>query len=129
MKAWIMMAHSIWNGKNKLVEKVLKNMRRDTGNTWNKKLNAYLSKLEIQFEDIMEMTPKQIKKKINEYDSDKWYADMVEKRSLGIYRRYKKGIKDERIYDNTRASELLFRARNNTLDLNRKKTQRRRHRM
>ena len=48
----------------------------------------------------------------------KWYDDMVRKTSLGIYRRKKREIKDEKIYSNNRASELLFRARSNTIDLN-----------
>ena len=43
---------------------------------------------------------------------------MLTKASLGIYRRKKREIKDERIYSNNRASELLFRARSNTIDLN-----------
>ena len=118
MKARIMIAHSIWNGKNKLVLEVLKRMREDRGNKWNKKLNDYITELGTNFEALMEMTPQQIKNKINEHDTDKWRRDMQEKRSIGIYRRYKKGIKDERIYDNRRSSELLFRARSNTLDLN-----------
>ena len=48
----------------------------------------------------------------------KWYNDMVRKASLGIFRRKKREIKDKRIYSNDRASELLFRARSNTIDLN-----------
>ena len=60
----------------------------------------------------------QIVRKILKYDSIRWYDDMIRKTSLGIYSRKKREIKDERIYYNNRASELLFRARSNTLDLN-----------
>ena len=67
---------------------------------------------------MVEMSPGQIKRKINNYDSGKWYEDMQTKRSLSIYRKYKKEIKDEKIYDNTISSELLFRVRSNTLALN-----------
>ena len=118
MKAKIMLARSIWRGKNKLVKEVLQRMRGDRGNKWNKKLNNYLEQLGISFEQMVEMSPGQIKRKINNYDSGKWYEDMQTKRSLSIYRKYKKEIKDEKIYDNTIASELLFRARSNTLALN-----------
>ena len=118
MKAKIMLARSIWRGKNKLVKEVLKKMRRDRGNKWNKKLNHYLELLGINFEQMVEMSVGQIKRKINNYDSGLWYEDMQTKRSLSIYRKYKKEIKDEKIYDNTIPSELLFRARSNTLALN-----------
>ena len=67
---------------------------------------------------MVEMNVGQIKRKINNYDSGLWYEDMQTKQSLSIYRKYKKEIKDERIYDNTIPSELLFRARSNTLALN-----------
>ena len=114
MKAKIMLARSIWRGKNKLVKEVLQKMRGDRGNKWNKKLNSYLEQLGISFEQMVEMSPGQIKRKINKYDSGKWYEDMQTKRSLSIYRKFKKEIKDEKIYDNTISSELLFRARSNT---------------
>ena len=67
---------------------------------------------------MVAMKPHQIRKKINEYDSKIWEEEMRTKTSLGIYKRFKKGIKDERIYDNRRSSDLLFRARSNTLALN-----------
>merc|ERR1712240_576190 len=43
---------------------------------------------------------------------------MLRKTSLGIYRRKKREKKDEKIYSNNRASELSFRARSNTIELN-----------
>ena len=60
----------------------------------------------------------QIVRKILKYDSIRWYDDMIRKTSLGIYSRKKREIKDEIIYYKNRASELLFRARSNTMDLN-----------
>ena len=118
MKAKLLLARSIWRGKNILVKEVLQRMRRDRGNKWNKKLNHYLELLGINFDQMVEMSVGQIKRKINNYDSRLWYEDMQTKRSLSIYRKYKKEIKDEKIYDNTISSELLFRARSNTLALN-----------
>ena len=118
MKARILLAHSIWNGKNKVVREVLRRVRRDRDNTWNKRLNQYLREIGISFEQMVEMSPRRIKKRVDDYDSRKWYEEMTTKTSIGIYRRFKKRIKDERIYDNRRSSELLFRARSNTLALN-----------
>ena len=93
-------------------------MRQDRGNTWNKMLNRYLEEIGISFEEMVAMKPHQIRKKINEYDSKIWEEEMSTKTTLGIYRKFKKGIRDERIYDNRKSSELLFRARSNTLALN-----------
>ena len=113
-----MLARSIWKGKNEVVKEVLRKMRTDRGNKWNKKLNQYLEEIGIEFEQMVEMSVGQIKRKIKNYDSGLWYEDMQRKRSLSIYKKFKKEIKDERIYDNTIGSELLFRARSNTLALN-----------
>ena len=78
----------------------------------------YLKKLGISFEQMVGMKKGQIVRRILKYDSIRWYDDMLTKTSLGIYSRKKREIKDERIYYNNRASELLFRARSNTMDLN-----------
>ena len=75
-------------------------------------------KIGISFEQMVGMKKGQLIRKILKYDSIKWYDDMLRKTSLGIYRRKKREIKDEKIYSNNRASELLFRARSNTIDLN-----------
>ena len=66
---------------------------------------------------MVEMSVGQIKRKIKNYDSGLWYSDIQRKCSLRIYRKFKREIRDDRIYDNTIASELLFRARSNTLAL------------
>ena len=55
MRARIMLAHSIWNGKNEMVKEVLKRMRNDKSNPWNRRLNLYLKKLEISFEQMVGM--------------------------------------------------------------------------
>merc|ERR1712240_985564 len=118
MRARIMLAHSIWNGKNKMVKEVLRKMRNEKSNPWIRRLNLYLRKIGINFDQMVRMKKRQIVRKILKYDSIKWYDTLLTKTSLGIYRRKKREIKDERIYSNDRASELLFRARSNTLDLN-----------
>ena len=118
MKERIMMAHSIWNGSNKVVKEVLRRRRRDRGDRWAKALNRQLEELGVRFEDMVDMSPNQIKRRVKNYDSGKWYEEMTTKTSLGIYRKFKKRVNDDRIYDNRKSSELLFRARSNTLALN-----------
>ena len=121
MKARILLAHSIWNGKNKVVKEVLRKMRQDRGNKWNNKLNQYLSEINISFEEMVEMSKNQIHRRVDAYDNRKWYEEAATKRTLGVYRKFKRRIEDERIYDNRKSSEILFRARSNTLALNTEK--------
>merc|ERR1711874_909940 len=85
---------------------------------WNRRLNQNLKEIGLTFEEMIEMSKRQIIKKILEYDSKKWHEDLSRKTSLRIYRKNKKRIQDEKIYNNTKASELIFRARSNTLNLN-----------
>ena len=54
-KARIMLAHSIWNGKNKFVKRILDIMRQDRGNTWNKMLNRYLCSFsQLKFQETLD---------------------------------------------------------------------------
>ena len=55
MRARIMLAHRIWNGKNEMVKEVLKRMRNDKSNPWNRRLNLYIRKLGISFEQMVGM--------------------------------------------------------------------------
>ena len=64
------------------------------------------------------MTKKELKKKIRDHDNKIWNEDLASKSTLTMYRRYKGKIKEEGIYDNRKASELLFKARTGTLNLN-----------
>ena len=66
MRTRIMLAHSIWNGKNEMVKEVLKKMRNDKSNPWNRRLNLYLKKLEISFEQMVGM-----KKRTNSKENTK----------------------------------------------------------
>ena len=93
-------------------------MRNYRSNSWSRRLNLYLRNLGMSFEQMVGMKKGQLIRNILRFGSMRWYNDMIRKTSLGIYRRKKKGIKDEKINSNNRASELLFRARSNTIDLN-----------
>ena len=47
----------------------------------------------------------------------KWREKMRTMSTLWVYRKFKERIKEEKFYDNSWASEILFRARSNTLVL------------
>ena len=58
-----------------------------------------------------------IKSKVREYDNREWKREMETKSTLWVYRRFKDRIKEEKFYDNSWDSEIMFRARTNTLVL------------
>ena len=114
----LMLAYSMQNGTNELVRQVLQRVRGDKKNIWNKKLHEDLGRVDMSFESMTSMSKEEVKKRIRELDSKMWDEDIATKSSLTKYRKYKKEIKEEHIYDNRFESKLLFRARTGTLDLN-----------
>ncbi len=64
------------------------------------------------------MGKEEINIRIRNWDNECWEAEIETKRSLTLYRKYKKEIRTEsEIYYNTLQSDILFKARNNTLAL------------
>ena len=114
----LMLVKSILEGKNELLKEVLKRIRRDKKNIWNKRLEEYLKIVSLRYEDIKNMSHKDIKRKIKKRDNELWEKDLIEKASLSRYRKHKTKIKQEEIYDNKYESVLLFKARTGTLELN-----------
>ena len=74
----------------------------------------------ISMGEVKRLTKEDIKKKTREWDTCNWKSEMESKESLALYRSWKSEIKEEEVYDNTFSSILLFRARTNTLGLNKK---------
>ena len=114
----LMLVSSILQGNNELVKKSLENIRKDSQNPWNKKLNIYLQETDIKYEDIPEMSKNAIKKKIREMDNKKWMEELETKTSLAMYKKHKTEIKEELIYDNRLATKIWFGSRTNTLEIN-----------
>ena len=114
----LMLVKSIIEGKNELLKEVLKRIRKDKKNIWNKRLEEYLKIIDLKYEDIISMSQKDIKQKIKKRDNELWEKDLTEKASLNRYRKYKTKIKQEDIYNNKYESVLLFKARTGTLELN-----------
>ena len=67
------------------------------------------------------MNKRIIKNRVREWDNEKWREEMDALSSIGIYRHWKRRIREERCYDNTEASAILFGARSNALRLNNRK--------
>ena len=118
METKILFTKSILRGSNNLTKQVLNVSRREKNNIFNTTLKGYLKKLNIKFEEIETLSIGKIKTISRKWDTRKWKEDMEEKRSLKIYREFKKEIKEEKYYDNRESSKYLFLARSNTLPLN-----------
>ena len=95
---------------------------RGTGNnSWNKKLEEYLGKVGLRYEVLETMNKRAIKNKVREWDNERWREELDTLSSIEIYRNWKRRIREERCYDNTEASIILFGARSNTLRLKNRK--------
>ena len=114
----LMLTKSMWEGKNEWVKEILKKVRENGRNNWNRVLNGYLKKIGISFEELIEMGKEEVKRKVRDYDSKKWKEGLEKKTSVKIYKKYKKEIKEDRIYNNKMSSKILFQARANCMGIN-----------
>ena len=101
-----------------LIREVLRSIRENKFNKWNIRLKEYMEEAKISDEDLSEMSKAEIKEKVKERDTERWREEIEKKPRASLYKEYKGEIKEEKIYDNTYASELLFGARANSLNLN-----------
>ena len=74
--------------------------------------------MRIRYEDLGNMNKRAIIARVRERDNRLWREELDRLISVGIYREWKKKIKEERFYDKTEGSIVLFGARANSLRLN-----------
>ena len=115
------LVRSMIESDNKMVKDILGKVRGLRDNAWNNKLEEYLGKVELRFEDLETMNKRAIKKRVRERDNRLWREELENLSSVEIYRNWKTGIREERCYDNTEQSTIQFRARANSLQLNDRK--------
>ena len=64
------------------------------------------------------MKKEEISTRIKTWDSNKWKQEVKNKKSLKIYCKWKEDIRaEEDLYDNRPASEIMYKARTNNLQL------------
>ena len=99
----------------------VKEMMLDTISTgkgrWYNTTNRYREELEITWEDLEKMSKLELKRKIQNYDTDKWYEGMNSKGALRFYIQGKENIGYENCYRNNTNSTFLARAGINSLKL------------
>ena len=103
--------------ENVLVKRIAKRVLKDENNNWNKIMREYMVEIGMKNEDWETMSKDDIKKKVREYDNKRWNENLEEKTSLEVYKKYKKKVEESNCYDNSKDSELLFKARANVLVL------------
>jgi len=99
----------------------VKEMMLDTISTekghWYNSINSYREELEISWEELMAMSKLELKRKINNYDTEKWYTGLDNKITLRYYAQGKTKFGYENCYRNNYNSTFLARARINSLKL------------
>ena len=84
---------------------------------WYNTTNKYREELEVTWEDLKKMSKPELKRKIKEYDTDRWYRGLENKISMRFYIQGKEKIGYEYCYRNNTNSTYLARARTNSLKL------------
>ena len=101
---------------NSLLKEIVE-MDAEYKTEWYKKIRSYMDKLRITQGQLFSMSKEQIKKKIDEWDTEQWREAMESKSTLGIYRQYKTNIKEEKWFLNNNKANIMMKARSNTLKL------------
>ena len=117
MKGRMQYLRSIKERNNDLLKKILLDME-DRKFAWFLETEKYAEELKIDLRRINDVTKKQINDRAQHYDEQVWNEERQEKSSLTHYNRMKPKLKEEKFYDNSFASVLLYKARTNTLPLN-----------
>ena len=117
MEGKMKLVKNMMESENALVRGVVREVRGDRDCVWNKQLIRYMEEVGIGVEVFENLDADGIGKKVREYDNRKWREEMGRKSSTSLYREYKERIEEEKFYNNSKASEILFRARANTINL------------
>ena len=102
----------IKTGNNKLLKDILTDMEEKNYEI----VKSYENMMKLL--RITNIYEENIKDKMIEYDNECWKSGMSSKNSIEMYRIYKDKIKEENIYENSKKSELWFKLRSNTINLN-----------
>ena len=105
------MKHSLENGGNKLLRRILSREIENKETLWAKQTLKYLDKLSITVEQILTMKVTDIKNVINEWDCAMWREGMENKKSLKLYMENKFQPSEEKWIRNGYRYAIMSRAR------------------
>ena len=104
--------------RNELLESILWIIQTEQETKWIKTTRKYMKDVNISFNDIHKKSKEYLKKFMIKWDLNIWKAELEMKPTLQIYKKNKNNFGDEEIYDNRPSSNILNKARPNTLQLN-----------
>ena len=85
---------------------------------WSKQVLENMRILQIDgVAQLQRMSSRELEGRVRDWEKMQWQEEMEGMSTLRLYRNFKKEIQEERMYDNTFESVLLFRARANCLKL------------
>ena len=110
----------VLNGKNELLKKILEPMTSKQI-AWTKLTDKYMELIGITNTELIKMTKGKLKERTNGWGVKLWIEEVSSKTSLNLFMERKKEIREEKIYNNTPSSIILYKARMNCLPLNDRK--------
>ena len=99
---------------NSLIRGVMEKLTN--GGAYDKILKKQSEELQIDKQVLITLQKTDLKRRIYRWDTEKWQQELDKKKTMHIYKEYKKEIKEEE-YENDFESTLWYRARANCLKL------------
>ena len=78
----------------------------------------YLEVVGVSYNELETITRGELWKRIRDYDNREWLSELDRLTDRDVYKANRKSVGDSWGYDNSEESDLLFRARSNTLKVN-----------
>ena len=108
--------YALHDTKNNLLKNIMKREIRNNSK-WSKITQEYMKRIRITQEELKDISKEKIRRLVNEWDTLEWKKQMINKKTLTIYRTRKRNIMEEKWFTNNRKSTLMMKARSNTLKL------------
>ena len=106
----------IETGNNEVLKRIREDSKKNKKSKWCETTRKYMNWAQIEEREIKESTAKEIRGKKAKVVEEEWREELEKKNSLGIYRRFKKEMKEED-YSGSLESMVRLRARKNRLNL------------
>ena len=85
----------IETGNNEVLKRILEDSKKQKKSKWCETTRKYMNWAQIEEREIKERTVKKIRGKKAKVVEEDWREELKKKNSLGIYRRFKKEMKEE----------------------------------
>ena len=118
MKNKILYVKHILQDGNELLRSIFLDQFYDRETKLIKLIKVYMKNLNINLQYIENTNIKEIKNMINEKDTEDWRKEVAKKKTLEIYNLYKINILEIKWFDNSYSSNIMVKARTDTLNLN-----------